>query len=138
MRHKMSNKDMALRTATCSICGPVKISKGGICRNSINETKRKARRRRGSKPIQRSGQKIVRDYVRKIKDAPCMDCGISYPYYVMDLDHRDPSRKLYTVAAMQKFPLEMVMDEIAKCDVVCSNCHRERTWGKGKRPRYGD
>lgn len=133
----MSNKDKALRTAVCSICGPVKTNKVGTCRNSIIESKRKARRRLGVKTKQRGGQRVVRDYVRRIKDIPCMDCGISYPYYVMDLDHRDPSRKFKSVSTMQKYPLEMVMDEVAKCDVVCSNCHRERTWGKGKKPRYG-
>ena len=134
----MSNKDMSLRTAVCSICGPVKIGKNGRCRNAINADKAKSRRKRGAKPIQRSRQKIVRDYVRKIKDSPCMDCGVSYPYYVMDLDHREPARKYKSVSAMQKYPLEMVMDEVAKCDVVCSNCHRERTWGKRKKPHHGN
>jgi len=65
-----------------------------------------------------------------------MDCGISYPYYVMDLDHRDPKSKHKSVSAMLRYPIEKVVEEVAKCDVVCSNCHRERTWGKTKRTPY--
>ena len=30
----------------------------------------------------------TKEYARALKDRPCADCGIKYPYYVMDLDHR--------------------------------------------------
>lgn len=68
----------------------------------------------------------IKAYIRDVKSVPCTDCGVSYPYYVMDFDHlRD---KAFTISklANQK-NLQKVKDEIAKCDVVCSNCHRERT-----------
>jgi hypothetical protein len=71
------------------------------------------------------------EHLREIKDVPCMDCGVKYPYYVMDLDHRDPSEKSGNInrilgnGSWKKF-----LEEIDKCDVVCSNCHRERTWNK--------
>lgn len=72
-------------------------------------------------------------YVRAVKASPCADCGQSYPYYVMDLDHREPDKKYKGVASMMRFPTSLVIAEVAKCDVVCANCHRERTWGKKKR-----
>ena len=58
-----------------------------------------------------------------------MDCGQSYPSYVMDLDHRGD--KVRNVARMVSLGLgeATVLAEIAKCDVVCSNCHRLRTFG---------
>ena len=28
--------------------------------------------------------------------------------------------------------MEMILEEIAKCDLVCANCHRMRTWTRGK------
>jgi hypothetical protein len=74
-----------------------------------------------------------RDRIRKItrdaRDRPCMDCGQSYPYYVMDFDHRDPANKEFTVARMVSSNMspEKVLKEIEKCDVVCANCHRIRT-----------
>lgn len=66
-----------------------------------------------------------RKTIREIKNnTPCTDCGVSYPYYVMDFDHlRD---KKYIIANSSLTP-GMLKKEIEKCEVVCSNCHRERT-----------
>lgn len=68
--------------------------------------------------------------VRSLKERPCMDCGIQYPHYVMDWDHRDPTQKVMGVSRMTtRVPLEALLTEIEKCDLVCANCHRERTHG---------
>jgi hypothetical protein len=58
-----------------------------------------------------------------------MDCGISYHWMVMDLDHRDPMLKEIqpAVMAIRGWGLKRAMEEVAKCDVVCANCHRIRT-----------
>lgn len=58
-----------------------------------------------------------------------MDCGVPYPYYVMEFDHRDPSQKLANIGRLLGNSWKRLKDEIAKCDVVCANCHRERTHG---------
>lgn len=67
--------------------------------------------------------------VRERKEVPCADCGVSYPHYVMDFDHRPDEIKLFGIANArgQSRTLEEIMVEIDKCDVVCANCHRERT-----------
>lgn len=67
--------------------------------------------------------------MREAKDQPCEDCGARYPHYVMDLDHvRDA--KVAAVSRMVRSGASeaRLRKEIAKCDVVCSNCHRGRTW----------
>jgi len=72
--------------------------------------------------------KRLRELLRAAKDKPCADCGIKYPYYVMDLDHREGQEKSGVVARFVKtHSKQALLAEIAKCDVVCSNCHRERT-----------
>lgn len=71
---------------------------------------------------------IKRDYVNKVKDVPCADCGQKYPFYVMDFDHRDGSDKLGHVAHMLSHSIKYLEKEIQKCDIVCSNCHRIRTY----------
>jgi hypothetical protein len=75
-------------------------------------------------------RKSCKNVTDKAKDKPCMDCGISYPSYVMDFDHRDQSEKEFTIgtAAGKGIKIERLEEEIKKCDVVCSNCHRERTY----------
>lgn len=68
--------------------------------------------------------------LREIKHMkPCADCGKKYPYYVMDFDHRDPTQKDDCVAYIVRFSTPRMLKEIEKCDLVCSNCHRERTFG---------
>lgn len=56
---------------------------------------------------------------------PCTDCGESDPV-VLEFDHlRD---KLFDVsAALTQRAWPSILAEIAKCEVVCSNCHRRRT-----------
>lgn len=73
-------------------------------------------------------RKILKDYVNEIKSSnPCKDCKIKYPYYVMDFDHlRDKSSLIKKfVSDNNRRGLDL---EISKCDLVCANCHRRRTY----------
>jgi hypothetical protein len=72
-------------------------------------------------------REAIRRYLIETKNVPCSDCGKSYPYYVMDFDHI--GEKLFDIgnAARKGKTLQKVVDEVAKCEVVCSNCHRIRT-----------
>ena len=64
--------------------------------------------------------------VRALKQRPCFDCGKEYPYYVMDFDHRQ-DKKFNISERLNYGARTQILKEIEKCDVVCSNCHRERT-----------
>jgi hypothetical protein len=79
-------------------------------------------------------QRQITTYIREAKDVPCADCGQRYHYCMMDFDPRDPEDKLFTIGrgcnSLPKMKLE-----ITKCDVVCSNCHRLRTWNEKIRLR---
>jgi len=67
--------------------------------------------------------------LRSLKHRPCADCGERFAPYVMDFDHRDPRQKRYTVSRMiGRAGTERIMAEVAKCDIVCANCHRQRTY----------
>ena len=52
----------------------------------------------------------------------------------MDFDHLEGEEKVLNVAAMvgRGWALQRILDEIAKCEVVCSNCHRERTYKRSE------
>lgn len=69
-----------------------------------------------------------RDFLNDIKaSTPCMDCHQSFSPYVMDFDHRDPSQKEYMPSQLPRHSWAILRAEIAKCDIVCANCHRVRT-----------
>lgn len=70
----------------------------------------------------------MRAWVDEQKSVPCMDCEENYPPYVMDMDHRDPKTKVANINDLIKQgSWKKLKQEVEKCDVVCSNCHRERT-----------
>ena len=65
--------------------------------------------------------------LKEIKEnAGCKDCGETN-HIVLDFDHL--SNKKYNVSRMihDGFSWAAIKKEIAKCEVVCSNCHRIRT-----------
>jgi hypothetical protein len=94
------------------------VAKDGV-RERIKVTKRRAYEKAAAR-------------VATLKAKPCMDCGGMFPPECMDFDHRDPASK--TLTGVQFYVnSEKVAAEIAKCDLVCANCHRTRT----KRRRRG-
>lgn len=73
-----------------------------------------------------------RELVRRAKDRPCADCGVKYPYYIMEFDHRPEEIKKFGVnKGPGRHGTQKILDEIAKCDVVCANCHRKRSHQRG-------
>lgn len=74
-------------------------------------------------------RRVAREYIDDVKlAAHCADCGEKYPPYVYHFDHvpeRGP--KLFNLGSGD-YAIETVKAEIAKCDIVCANCHAGRTW----------
>ena len=86
--------------------------------------------RRRQRRIQRNQQILA-----ELKNRPCADCGRLFPTYVMDFDHvgektGEVSSFVYTSST------ERLLDEASKCDVVCANCHRERTYQRLTQQRH--
>lgn len=66
--------------------------------------------------------------VREAKNKPCVDCGVTYPYYVMHFDHRPGEIKSFELSKRSTRGRVAIEAEILKCDVVCANCHAERSF----------
>ncbi len=64
---------------------------------------------------------IIRAMIIKARDVPCMDCGHRYPQVCMQFHHRDPSTKKCEIANAST--PNLAQKEMAKCDVICANCH---------------
>lgn len=63
-----------------------------------------------------------------------MDCGGTFPPECMDYDHRPGTEKYYGVGQLTG-SLTKMKAEIAKCDLVCANCHRIRTHARRRNAR---
>lgn len=64
-----------------------------------------------------------------LKGGQCCDCGVKYDganASIFDFHHRDPSTKERSlgVAVLQNIAKEKILEELEKCDLMCSNCHR--------------
>jgi len=65
-------------------------------------------------------------------DRPCYDCGNIFPPECMQWDHIPGKEKLFQISKGISYPLEKVIDEIAKCQLVCANCHLCRTVARNR------
>lgn len=78
-------------------------------------------------------QYAKRQLINYAKNKPCADCHVKYPPCVMDFDHREPWNKKFNIGAKAlAVDVGQLAEEIIKCDVVCANCHRLRTWKQSK------
>lgn len=76
-------------------------------------------------------KQVVRGY---LETHPCKWCGFADPR-ALHFHHRDPSSKVNEVGRYVNNggPLNLLLIEVEKCDVLCANCHaihhqRERGW----------
>ena len=93
---------------------------------------RKGAARKHAKMLKDNKLRIMDYLIEKYGNRPCFDCGVQYPWPVMDFDHRPGEIKdfaISTVSGRRASPelVSKVEKEISKCDLVCSNCHRLRT-----------
>lgn len=73
----------------------------------------------------------VNDLIRNVKQQ-CVDykggqcelCGYSTCIAAIDFHHKDPSKKDFNVSC-RKSLTKKVKEELDKCQILCSNCHRE-------------
>ena len=75
--------------------------------------------------------KAVRDFLSKYKEGKiCRDCGLPHPAYRLHFDHLPGTKKRFIVSHGYTRGLTAVMAEIAKCELVCANCHADRTFSR--------
>lgn len=91
-------------------------------RHKINGDAQRVRSKAENKK-RRAERRILID---SLKDKPCTDCHQSFPPCAMDFDHIT-NDKYIDVASMLGHSKEKLLVEVAKCELVCANCHRIRT-----------
>lgn len=74
--------------------------------------------------------KGVKDFLAVYKeDYGCADCGYNTHHVALDFDHIKGEKSINVCNAKS---ISQAKKEIEKCEVVCSNCHRIRTYKRLK------
>ena len=113
--------ERGIRQHLCRVCAR-EASRAYYVRNP---SPYKARAAANNARFRARNREKLREYLAASK---CADCGIG-DFEVLEFDHRDPKEKRYEVSnlAQGAGSWAAILKEIAKCDVVCANCHRRRT-----------
>ena len=63
----------------------------------------------------------------------CVDCKEMYPHYILEFDHREGTEKIGSPSELYaKYGRKIGLEEMEKCDIVCANCHKIRTYNRGQ------
>ena len=77
------------------------------------------------RPVDQKKTQIIAQY--KV-DCGCTDCGYNSHPSALDFDHLPGTEKSFNIGSnVANLTLARIWDEIAKCEVVCRNCHAIRT-----------
>jgi hypothetical protein len=93
-------------------------------RTAQNESNK--RRRSKINETRRAHQARIKAYIAAQKNKPCADCGESFPAKVMDFHHVGEKLFELSKAANWQRKISDIDAEIAKCVLLCANCHRLR------------
>jgi hypothetical protein len=113
----------------------------GICRQCRNqyaidnfEERQKYRKSYYTKNRSKKRQKDadrraeIKKVIDKIKaESPCVDCGRYFPPVAMDFDHVRGKTKGVANFVSGAYKLDLILEEIKLCELVCACCHRIRT-----------
>jgi hypothetical protein len=92
----------------------------------------KAKRIYRKNPGRSERVKASAEVIRTLKAQPCADCKNSFHPACMQFDHVRGVKK-YNVSNMHGYGWESILAEIAKCELVCANCHALRTYNRKER-----
>lgn len=135
--HADCNNDISHRHLNTKFCSPRCNNKDRYAKHGARMTKERRqelyakrvscseyRRKLNDKANTRAAdiRKFLADY--KLKKG-CVDCGYSEHHAALDFDHIK-DEKSFNVCNAKSITSAKV--EIRKCEVVCSNCHRIRTY----------
>lgn len=82
----------------------------------------------------REHRQKMRSLVNRWKEIKgCSCCGFKGKHFQLDLDHVDPSTKYAQNhrAYEPNWKKERIKEELAKCVILCANCHRMKTFTNG-------
>lgn len=85
----------------------------------------KTKTRARSKALTSSARTFIQEQKQGKK---CADCKEDYPYWILEFDHLGDKSFQISDFRHHTYDLKVIKAEIDKCEIVCSNCHKNRTY----------
>ena len=76
-----------------------------------------------------------RTIIAQMKGTTCLDCKREYHQCQLDFDHVKGEKKFNISKIPDIHSKKALLEEIAKCEVVCASCHRLRTFQRSSNSR---
>lgn len=112
----LKNKKTGTRNSWCKTCNK-EYNKQHYKQNKIKYLEK-------SKTYEKNNRKFIYDY---LKNNPCEKCGENR-IAALQFDHIEISNKSFTIGnAGRKTGINKLKKEIAKCRILCANCHAIHT-----------
>jgi hypothetical protein len=133
------------RLGRCARCGldlPIELfsrlrdGRQGWCKPCFRDYHRG--RRDAARDRVRTRIDAAQEFIAHYLDShPCVDCGHTDPV-VLEFDHLVDKRSDVSSLVCHGASLARIADEVARCEVVCVNCHRRRTSARSGSRRQGE
>ena len=69
--------------------------------------------------------RLIKEQAIAYKGGCCQSCGYDKCIAALEFHHRDPNFKENGIAKMRIQNFDVLKIELDKCDLLCSNCHKE-------------
>ncbi len=117
---ELVDKEIAKCDLVCSNCHRIRTVK------RTHEQPTKVKSKVALKSLKRRTR--AKEYLDQIKqNNPCSVCNKYFPVAAMEFDHVDRTTKSTCVGELRGRSIARVAEEVAKCRLICSNCHRVKT-----------
>ncbi len=87
----------------------------------LNEIEKRRRNYEGVKNRRQQLKEMGVEYL----GGKCIKCGYNKCIAALEFHHRNPSEKEFNISRYQNLSWMKILTELDKCDLLCSNCHRE-------------
>ena len=99
----------------CPSCGVAEAQVGGKCKPC-------------KKAYDQGRYAERRDFIQAYKiEKGCAKCGYNQHPAALEFNHLDPAKKKFQIAGNLTRRWDSIVEEMAKCEILCANCHAIHT-----------
>jgi len=120
------------KTRNCRLCRAAKLARRPRAQATERMRRWRAANVNRNRLTWRENRRHKKEWLdaQKLKCLRCLETHIS----CLEFHHREPGQKDFLLStAVSHCSLKRIQAEVAKCDVLCANCHRKLHWDERQR-----